>query len=104
MTSARWSPDGRWIAFDNGPGDHDIFLVRPDGADVTNLTATLSTGVCCPQWSPDGSMLVAQSGEPDQDTVDLWVVRADGSGTTQLTHHPGRYLWYAWSPVESTLP
>ena len=35
-TSARWSPDARWIAFDevNRPhGDHDLFLflVHPDG-------------------------------------------------------------------------
>ena len=36
-TTARWSPDGRWIAFDQvdrPDGAHDLFLVHPDGSGV----------------------------------------------------------------------
>jgi WD40-like Beta Propeller Repeat len=34
IATARWSPDGRWIAFErvDGPaGAHDLFVVHPDG-------------------------------------------------------------------------
>ena len=81
------------IAFDR------VSIIRPDGTGLTSLTTSTPEGLCCPVWSPDGSMLIAQSGQPDQGTVDLWLARADGGGVTQLTHHPGAYKWYAWSPA-----
>jgi Tol biopolymer transport system component len=99
MTTGRWSPDGRWIAFDRGTVEHHVYVVHPDGTSETDLTAGLGTGLCCPVWSPDGAWLLAQSGEPDQGTVDLWLVPTDGSGATRLTHQPGAYKSYAWSPV-----
>lgn len=51
--SADWSPDGKWIAFDKG---WQIFKVRPDGSDLTQLTfkgANLN-----PDWSPDSQQLL----------------------------------------------
>ena len=74
ITTARWSPNGDRIAFDR------VSIVRPDGTGLTSLTTSTPAGLCCPVWSPDGSMLIAQSGQPDQGTVDLWLVRADGGG------------------------
>jgi Tol biopolymer transport system component len=34
-----WSGDGRWITFTRGGGDQQLFAVRPDGSDLTQLTA-----------------------------------------------------------------
>jgi Tol biopolymer transport system component len=102
-TSARWSPDGSWIAFDRSTGaagDHDVWLVHPDGSGLTNITSTVDVGVCCSQWSPDSSKLLMQGAVSDSTIVDLWIAKADGSGHTQLTAEPGAYFWYAWGPAD----
>jgi Tol biopolymer transport system component len=99
-TSARWSPDGSWIAFDRstgGGGDHDVWLVHPDGSGLTNATSAIDVGVCCSQWSPDSSKLLMQGAVSDSTVVDLWSVNADGSGKSQLTADPGGYTSYFWA-------
>ena len=37
-----WSPDGAWLAFrtQDGQGGEDIYAVRRDGSDLTNITAS----------------------------------------------------------------
>jgi Tol biopolymer transport system component len=47
-----WSPDGDWIAFaSNHEGNYDIYLIRPDGSELTRITESpeqeLSVG-----WGP----------------------------------------------------
>jgi WD40-like Beta Propeller Repeat len=38
--SPEWSPDGDWIAFTDGEGPHDLWVVRPDGTGLRQLTTT----------------------------------------------------------------
>lgn len=100
-TSARWSPNGAWIAFEratNGPGDHDVWVMHPDGSGLVNVGASISTGVCCSQWSPDSSRLLIQGGDASASDVNLWTVSLDGSAHAQLTSEASLYKWYAWSP------
>lgn len=53
----RWSPDGKWIAFESArDGESQIFLLPADGGEPRKLT-TLSTGASQPVWSPDGKRL-----------------------------------------------
>ena len=99
ITSAHWSPDGRWIAFDRvnrAGGAHDLFLVRPDGTGLQIVpSASRDNGSCCAQWSPNGKALVYESG-PAQDRMDLWVANIDGSGIRRLTHTPTSFYTFAW--------
>ena len=53
----RWSPDGRWIAFESlRDGTPQIFLLPTDGGEARKLT-TLSTGATQAIWAPDGKSL-----------------------------------------------
>lgn len=36
--SPEWSPDGRWIAFTDGENGADLWIVRPDGSGLRQLT------------------------------------------------------------------
>jgi Tol biopolymer transport system component len=96
-TSARFTPDGRWIVFDRnaGPAGHDVFLVRPDKTGLRTIlsAATDGLGSCCAVWSPDGKYLVFQRGEAS--TASLWTMNADGGELRELSKTPGFYH-YVW--------
>lgn len=50
----RWSPDGKWIAFESlRDGAPQVYLLPVDGGEAKKLTA-VSTGATQPVWSPDG--------------------------------------------------
>lgn len=49
----RWSPDGKWIAFNN---DGQIWTMKPGGDDKEKVTA-ISTGAGGAVWSPDGKWI-----------------------------------------------
>ena len=34
----QWSPDGEWIAFTDGENEADVWVVRPDGTGLRQLT------------------------------------------------------------------
>jgi Tol biopolymer transport system component len=47
-----WSPDGEWIAFvafSEDTESNDIFIIRPDGSDLTQITQTESDELL-PHW------------------------------------------------------
>jgi hypothetical protein len=99
MTSARWSPDGAWIAYDADAGGKDLWLVRPDGTEAHRITHT--DGSCCGTWSADSSLLLFEGN--DADGAGLFIAHADGSGSSRLltlaTEFDAR--WRGWSyPVE----
>lgn len=97
-TSARFSPDGSLIAFDRQSTGrfHDLYIVRPDGAGLTNLTAQFDPGVCCAQWSPDGRAVVVPGTVSDDSNNNLFVVAVDGSGIWQVTDEPNAYTGFLW--------
>ena len=106
-----WSPDGKRIAFlsddRSGSGSLQIYSMNPDGTDLIRLTNTPDTewwaGL---DWSPDGQYLVAQhfpieseQTTPGQGHTNIYLINANGSGTTQLTENEsGGDHSPKWSP------
>lgn len=53
----RWSPDGKWIAFEsNRSGDYQIYLLPAAGGEAQQITS-LSTGAASANWSAQGDKL-----------------------------------------------
>jgi dipeptidyl aminopeptidase/acylaminoacyl peptidase len=65
-----WSPDGAWLAFISARHDRrehdlvrDVFVVRPDGAELRRLTDG-SLGLRQPAFTSDGATVLALGGDP----------------------------------------
>jgi TolB protein len=84
-TTPVWSPDGSRVAFSRMQHDHwEIYVVNPDGSNVTRLTTTperpdgVPGNSAAATWSPDGrhlAFLTDRTGE-----WQIWVMRANGQG------------------------
>jgi len=88
VSRARFSPDGRYIAFDQqaqgSSGGHDIFVVRPEGNRPTPLVQEAADDRLL-DWSPDGRHILFSSDRTG--TTDAWLLAvADGKpqGAPQL--------------------
>jgi Tol biopolymer transport system component len=68
---------------DRDGGDLDVYVMNPDGTDLTRLT-TDAADDRTPAVSPDGTKIVFQSTR-DAGTNDLWIMNADGTNPRQLT-------------------
>jgi Tol biopolymer transport system component len=92
---AAFSPDGRWIASVTGGGhvkndqiEHsDVAVMRADGTGRRLITrfpayAGDAGGVA---WSPDGRRLVYGYGDAVTHRVALFVMKADGTGSSRIT-------------------
>ncbi|HJS26873.1 MAG TPA: hypothetical protein VJ913_07100 [Actinomycetota bacterium] len=103
--SPTWSPDGETIAFEGGapdPADQesfpwDIYSVRVDGSELTNLTRTPDEGETSPAWSSRLNRIAFVRGRGPSDRS-LYTMAPDGSNEAFVfdalpdLDHP------AWSP------
>ena len=100
-----WSPDGTQIAFTSSrAGNPDIYVVAADGSDERQLTTDPAPDEG-PAWSPDGSRILFTSYRDGADPLmlgsgnaEVFTVRPDGSGPTNLTNDPDWDGYPAWSP------
>ena len=112
---ARWSPDGKQVAFTRVEADgvySSIWIVSADGTEAHLIAA--GGYAEHPKWSPDGRWVAYQvqnafgtGGGRDDTTYELWIVRPDGSGDRPLdasaenaSSQPfiGNGNGWAWSP------
>jgi dipeptidyl aminopeptidase/acylaminoacyl peptidase len=86
QSHARWSPDGRHIAYvSNHNGTHELRVVRVgDGGQPRTLVAPGTGVVAVPEWSPDGTRISYTLGTPTRPD-DLFVVEVSTGATKQLT-------------------
>ncbi len=95
----RWSPDGQWIAFlSDRSGKYEIWKVRPDGSDLTQMTYEPDRDLIAPVWSPDSSKLLYQVRN-----VNSYVIDANRPGSEQTPQALGGqpplgFIPMEWSP------
>jgi Tol biopolymer transport system component len=91
-----FSPDGSQIAFTSmRDGNREIYVMDADGSGQRRLTFTggivnapeFESVDQNPAWSPDGSSIYFDSTRDGN--LEIYVMRADGSGQTRLTDSPG---------------
>jgi Tol biopolymer transport system component len=99
---ARWSPDGKWLAFISSRGKNfDVLRIRPDGSDLSNLTDNPADESFF-DWSPDGTRIVFASNRSGN--YDLYLMNADGSDVRPLTRTEDLdEVEPAWSPLGDTI-
>jgi TolB protein len=94
---AEYTPDGQWIWFNsemNSPGHAQIFRMRPDGSEQTQVTFDERVN-WFPHFSPDGKNIVYLSyppgtlGHPADKAVILRFMKPDGTGTRDIVAFNG---------------
>jgi Tol biopolymer transport system component len=101
----RWSPDGRYIAFDSRiePPRSAIYVISAEGGRTRRITTGTSDDVV-PSWSRDGRWIYFASNRSGENQV--WKAPAEGGEAVQVTKKggfaafespDGRYVYYAKS-------
>lgn len=104
------SPNGEWITFAGQVSEdatrNDLFMMRLDGSDLTNLTGGSDAlgYTILSSWSADGATIAFTGGDFDADTADIFLVDVESREDSQfmeietykemgVTYSPdGRYI------------
>jgi TolB protein len=94
---ASWSPNGKQLAFmSQRAGYVSVFVMNSDGTDQRNLTPKDPSDLDsdwisrAPSWSTNGRQVYFMSSRPSTGLdTEIFVVNADGTGTTRITHSIG---------------
>lgn len=100
----RPAPNGARVAFvqTDDEGVQQIFVMGPDGSNVTQLTFG-GRSVFEPAWSSDGTRIAFSGVSPDG-SRDLFILEPSGTIRRLTTLRPGEEAWQpTWSPDDSTI-
>jgi len=103
-----WSADGSKIAFVSNLdlASLQIYAMNPDGSGQTNLSSNNYSFNTNPAWSPDETRIAFDTQrEQDNFANAIWVMNADGSNQTDVTHNAdyNGYLEPDWAPDSSKI-
>jgi len=96
-----------WIVFcaRSDKGDWDLFLCRPDGSRLLNITNTFQYNEAAPQFSRDGRRLLyrrlARNEQIDGNRYGTQgqLILANSDGTDmKVLGRAGEYAWASWNP------
>jgi hypothetical protein len=101
-----WSPDGEWILvypwvpeMASAPDRMlNLYKVRSDGSDLTQLTFSEEGENRHPVWSLDSSMIAYLFFTDYQLPAELWTVGADGTDSQMLYDNAKAHSYPAWNP------
>jgi dipeptidyl aminopeptidase/acylaminoacyl peptidase len=109
VTHVIWSPNGDWLAFGLAPGggmNQQVYLVRPDGRELTLLTEGSKDNNWLEDWNYAGDKLLIGSSRRTPEAVDAWlydltagkmqmIAESTGIGVPADLSRDGRYavLW-----------
>jgi Tol biopolymer transport system component len=96
-----YSPDGTMIAFrsDRDGKTNQIYILRLEDSTVYPLTDNQRFNVQ-PAWSPDSKWVLFLSTESlGGFDYEIYAVRIDGEGLTNLTNNPGKDMGPDWEPM-----
>jgi ABC-type nickel/cobalt efflux system permease component RcnA/Tol biopolymer transport system component len=87
---AAWSPDGAWVAAVrrdlSTPRGDQIWVMRPDGSEARQLTASEAVLHGSLNWSPDGDLILYDAYRLDSVPLESWlqVVEVGSGAVTDL--------------------
>lgn len=104
--SPRWSPDGHWIAFSEGTPDNgglqSVFLMKPDGSNVRQLTYHKDVDATPPFWSPDSKWLAYSLWLSNEKRYQLCVVEISTRRWKHLLYVEDA-IYPVWSPTDKIM-
>jgi dipeptidyl aminopeptidase/acylaminoacyl peptidase len=106
------SRDGHWVAYtvnranaDDDQSHSDLWRVRYDGSQRSQLTHTADRNEWQPRWSNDGAWLAFLSNRPrdanessDAATTQVWLMPVHGGEARRLTDFADGVEDFVWSP------
>ncbi len=92
VSSAAWSPDGKWIAYSVAPGgglNEQIYIVKPDGTGIRRITAGGEENNRLGLWSRDGRFLTYGSSLRSPAAIDGYVYDLESEKNRMAVQNSG---------------
>ena len=100
LDSSEQDDRGRIAFVSNRGGNFDVYVMRPDGTNVVNVTNNRFSDRL-PAWSPDGSKIAFRSTRDGN--AEIYVMNDDGSDVVRLTFDPRVDTSPSWTPEGQVL-
>lgn len=91
--TARWSPDGKWIAYLSSHGDSglgvnqtNLFVISATGGEPRELTGSFELNAGEPVWSPDGKTIYFST--DTRESVEVFAADVADATVRQMTDKP----------------